>query len=111
MNAARTSIAIALMVLAAYVVVVNWGCLILSARNKRNGVDRHYSTVPLVAAILATLAFVAYPFSPKGWIAMIPVCDPASWSTLVALPVVLWKEFTATRKDPPTMPPRGEGPR
>jgi len=59
--------------------------------NRRKGIDKHHSTVPLVSLILAGVAFTAYPYTPKMWIGIIPLVDIANWSML-RLPVVLIKE-------------------
>ena len=74
MNEFRVTVAVILMLLAAYIVVMNWVCVIISMRNKWQGIDKHHSTVPVVSLILAILANLLYPIhrlyrgkSIRGW--------------------------------------------
>jgi hypothetical protein len=83
----RASGALILMLLAAYVAIVNWGCVIVSERNRRKGIDGHHSTVPAVSLILAGgLAYPLYPFAPKWWIGIIPALDIGTWMLIIGLP-------------------------
>ena len=74
-----------LIIAAAFVVVMNWGSLIVNERNKRNGIEKHSSASPFVPLILSAVAYLAYPMHPKGWVALIPALDLATWATLVLL--------------------------
>lgn len=67
---------------AIYVTVLNWACAITSLRNKRRGIDKHYSMVPIVSLILAAFGLIFYPFQKKLWIVAIPLADPSLWSFL-----------------------------
>lgn len=89
MTVLRAGASIILMLLAAYIVVMNWGCVVVSERNKRRGIDRHHSTVPLISLILAGLAFPLFPFTPRVWIAIIPAVDIGNWMLLIGLPVAI----------------------
>jgi len=80
---------------AAYVVVMNWACVIASSRNRRKDIDRHHSTVPLVSLILAALAVTAWPLQGKLWLLVLPALDIANWMIL-AMPFQLLRE---RRKD------------
>ena len=91
MMIARCIIASVILLFAAYVVVMNWGCVIASSRNKRRGIMRHHSTVPIFSFVLAALAYAVYPGPNKGWIILIPLLDIANW-TLLLLPVVWMRE-------------------
>src|SRR5262249_12358656 len=92
MTVARSLFSILIILFTAYVVVMNWGCLIASWRNKRRGIDRHHSTVPLVSVLFSYLAFLIYPYALRNWIGVIPLLDIGNW-TLLLLPVVLIREF------------------
>ncbi len=82
--------AIFLMLLAAYISVMNWWCFIVSELNMRRGIDKHHSTVPLVSLILTgILAYKLYAFTPKGWIWIIPALDIGNWMLLIGLPWVI----------------------
>ncbi len=81
-------LAIGLMIMAAYVVVLNWGCVIVSIRNQRQGIDKHHSTIPLVSVMLGVFSFLAWPGTPKEWILIIPLVDIGNW-VLLCLPIVL----------------------
>ncbi len=82
----RASASIVLLLLAAYIVVMNWSCVIANGWNKRKGIDKHHSTGPLISLILAGFAFLLYPFTPKGWIGIIPAVDIGNWILLIGLP-------------------------
>ncbi|MFH1706508.1 MAG: hypothetical protein ABIF71_01120 [Planctomycetota bacterium] len=92
MTILRPILAIGIMLAATYIMIMNWGCVIVSERNKRKGIDKYHSTVPLVTLILACLAYQAYPYKPALWIGIIPAFDIGNWY-LLWMPVVLWKEF------------------
>lgn len=91
MSSARFSIVILLLLLAAFVVVMNWRCALVSLRNKRRGIDRHHSMVPLVSIVLAALAYLIYPRPDMMWLFAIPLLDIANWN-LLWLPVVLFRQ-------------------
>jgi hypothetical protein len=96
MTITRFILSFAILAVAAFVVVMNWGCVIVSMRNKRRGIDRHHSTVPIVSLLLAALASLIYPRAEKIWMISVPLLDIANWS-LLWLPVVLIRE---ARKKP-----------
>lgn len=91
MTSVRFSIASALLLLAAYIVVMNWGCVLVSLRNKRRGIARHHSTSPLISLVLTALAYWLYPRPDKLWLLALPLLDLANWY-LLWLPVVLIRE-------------------
>ena len=110
MTTIRISLTIAILLFAAYIVVMNWGCVIVSTRNKRRGIDRHHSTVPVISFVLVALAFGMYPRPDKMWMLAIPLLDIANWSLLL-FPVVLIREArkkkiteSGRRKDCPPGP-------
>ena len=88
METARLILAISLLLAAAFVVVLNWGCVAASSRNKGRGIDRHYSTVPLVSVILTVVAWLIIPWDGRPWLFAIPALDIANWM-LLWLPVWL----------------------
>ncbi|NTV13348.1 MAG: hypothetical protein HGA96_05380 [Desulfobulbaceae bacterium] len=97
MTNARFILAFVLLLLAAYIVVMNWGCVLVSLRNKRRGIARHHSTVPLLSLVLAALAYLVYPRPDKMWLLFLPLCDIANWSLLL-LPMVLMREVRAQKR-------------
>ena len=88
METARLILAIVQLFAAAFVVVMNWGCVIVSWRNKRRGIARHYSTVPLVSVVLTVVAWAIIPWDGRHWLFAIPALDIANWM-LLWLPVWL----------------------
>jgi hypothetical protein len=84
-------IAIAILLFAAYIFVMNWGCVIVSMRNKQRGIDRHHSAVPVMSFILTALAWFIYPLPDRLWMVFVPLLDIANWN-LLWLPVVLIRE-------------------
>lgn len=87
MESLRFVLAILLLLCAGYVVAMNWGCVIASSHNKRRGIDKHYSMVPIISLIFVSLAVVAYPYSPKWWMWLIAAGDISN------LLMVLWPFF------------------
>ena len=55
------------------------------------GIDKHFSTVPLVSFVLAIWASGIYPKSNKEWIIWIPLLDISNW-TLLFLPLVWMRD-------------------
>jgi hypothetical protein len=76
----------------AYIVAMNWGCVIANVRNKRRGDDRRHSTIPFVSLFPAALAMLAYPLPHKAWLLAVPLLDIGSWLLVLGLlwlPVVM----------------------
>jgi hypothetical protein len=86
MMTTRLIAAIILMLMALYISVMNWGCVIVSSLNKKRGISKHHSTVPLVSLILAGLAYPLYPYEPKGWVVILPLIDIGNWIFVIGLP-------------------------
>lgn len=84
MTVVRLVLAIALLLCATYVAVMNWGCALASIRNKRRGIDRHHSTVPLVSIILTILAAAIYPRAGALWMIVVPLFDIGTWQLVAA---------------------------
>jgi hypothetical protein len=103
MNGLRITVAVILILLAAYITAVNWCCVIVSMRNKRRGIHKHHSTVPLISLILAALAYAVCSFSSKAWIGIIPAVDIGNWALVIGLPCAIAKG--AFRKKAPTQMP------
>jgi hypothetical protein len=87
----RTVIAVVLLALAGYIALMNWGCVLVSLRNQKKGIDKHHSQVLIFQNILPVAAFFIYPHSPKWWIWLIPCLDLSNW-TLLAWPFLLMRE-------------------
>jgi hypothetical protein len=82
-----------LLLAAGYPVVMNWGAIILNARNRRRGIDKHYSPGPFLSAALASVAYVAYPFGSKEWILILPAIDIGNWVAVVGLVTMVRRVF------------------
>jgi hypothetical protein len=98
MITARLIIAIVILVFALLIVVMNWGCVIVNMRNKKRGIDRHHSAVPIVSLVLAALAYLIYPRPDNTWMFAIPLLDIANWC-LLWLPVALIRQARTKEKD------------
>jgi hypothetical protein len=79
----RLILASVLLIIAAYTAAMNWGCVIVSSRNKKRGIDRHHSTVPLVSFLIAVLAGAFYPWAWRIVVA-IPLLDIGNWVLFLA---------------------------
>ena len=82
MTTARTILAIALLLLAAYIVVMNWACVISNTKNRRRGIDRHSSMVPLMSILLTLGAMMVFPHPKAEWMLIVPFLDLSTWSLL-----------------------------
>jgi hypothetical protein len=101
---ARTILASVVILCAAYIAVMNWGCVIQTWRNERKGIKRYHSTVPLGTFFLAVVALLLWPFEPRLWILIIPLADIGNLNLLISLlyfPIYLLRNRHADRKDPP----------
>ena len=97
MTSLRLILAIVILLLAAFIVVMNWGYVIASIRNRIRGIDRRYSTVPLVSILLVMLASLIHPQpdQEKRWMLIVPLVDIGNWSllgSLLWLPVALIRD-------------------
>lgn len=79
--------------LSACVVVLNWACVVASFRFHRKGIERHVSTVPLLAQIFA---LVAAAFSLRatsahipGWLFWLVALSDAALLQILYVPVFL----------------------
>jgi hypothetical protein len=99
MTIGRTIITALLMAFAAYIVVMNWGCMIVSLRNQRKGIDKHHSMVPIFSILVALVAVPIYPHSPKWWIGIVPLLDISNWNIL-RLPFILMAERKKENTEP-----------
>jgi len=86
----RLILALLFLIFAAYIVVMNWGCVLASRRNKKRGIDKSHSTVSIVSLFLAAIAYITYPLEHKLWFFLIPLLDIANWM-LVLLSLALIK--------------------
>ncbi len=92
----RPVFAIIVLLFAAYIAVMNWGCVIVSLRNKKRGIDRHHSTAPLLSLFIA---IVAAMISHWPWVFVVPLLDIANW-ILVWAPFGLMWEMCRRPKTP-----------
>ena len=81
------------MLTAAYVVALNWACAVLSVRNRRQGVDKHYSTVAVAPQLILLLGYLVgsrlAPDITVGWLFLaIAFLDISLWQ-IIYLPFFL----------------------
>jgi len=87
MNVIRCIVGTGCIGVAAYIVAFNWGCVIVSTRNRKRGINRHHSVVPLGSALFAAFALIAYSSPLRYWVLLVPILDIGNW-LLLWLPVV-----------------------
>jgi hypothetical protein len=92
--------ALLLLLMAGYPSVLNWGGFLLNIRNRRRGIDKYYSLGPFLSAVLAICAYSLYPFTPKGWILIIPVLDIGNWIVLIGLPLLAMRGLKGALRSP-----------
>jgi hypothetical protein len=99
---ARSIVSLAILLLAAHIALMNWGCVVVSMRNKRRGIDKYHSTVPLISFVLAVVAAIIFPRHDKAvWMSWVPVLDIAHLNlvlSLLFLPVWLIRELVSKGK-------------
>lgn len=71
------------------------GC-IAAVRRKRRGIDRGYSSVPLISLVFAFLAWLAARHTIGAWAFLPTIIDPGTWM-LVVLPWVFVKDFGTSK--------------
>jgi hypothetical protein len=82
---------IGFLLLAILVVLLNWIALLVSVRNKRRGIDRHVSPIPIAAQVFGVVgAIISYfnpaePIRPWAYI-LVALLDVPLWS-LAYLPI------------------------
>ena len=87
LDIAANGTAIVLTLFGVYIVVMNYWCAIASVRNKRKGLDRHYSMIPLVAQVVFGVAYTASSFAPAAilpgaLLLVLALSDLSLWSLL-----------------------------
>ena len=88
MTIVRFILSLAVLLFAAYIVAMNWGAVIVSARNRRRGIDRYHSTVPFFSFFLTIIALLIYPYPDKAvWMLAVPILDIGNWIVPLG---VLW---------------------
>ncbi|MDC0743721.1 hypothetical protein [Polyangium mundeleinium] len=85
-----------LCVLGGYVILMNAASVVVNTRNRRRGIDRFISMVPLVGPLLAC-AGLFLASAPLWGLAVPWVLDIATWSLLAALPTLV-REMRQHRK-------------
>jgi len=98
MTTARLIIAILILLLALFIVAMNWSSVISNMKNKRKGVAYRYSTVPIISFILAALSYIIYPRPDKGAALIIPLLDVANWR-LLWLSVAMIRQARTKKRD------------
>lgn len=85
MTSIRLIIAILLLLLAAFIAVMNWICVIVSLRNMWRGIDQRPSTIPLVSFVITIVAGWFYHWS---WMIAVPLLDVGNWTLLLPFLVI-----------------------
>jgi|SRR5580658_8220404 hypothetical protein len=106
MTIVRFILSFAVLLSAVYIAAMNWGCVIVSLRNKRRGIDQHHSTGPFISFCFALVAAILYPHPDKAaWMLAVPALDIGNWVVLWALvwlPMMLIRELRKKRKTEPS---------
>jgi hypothetical protein len=89
MNEIRIITASALILFGAVAALVNLRSVAVSMRNRKQGMNRHQSVVPLLSLITAVAAYFLYPIEHRIWVFIVPALDPGNWVLAVGLPVAI----------------------
>lgn len=92
-HALLSAMTVALLLLAALVLVLNWAAVAMWFRNKRRGFARHYSLVPFAAQVFGIAAAITSKLDPapqiSPWVGIVVAAlDVSVWS-LAYLPIYL----------------------
>jgi len=85
-------LAIPIVVLATFVALGNIHGCFRAAQNKKNGVDKGYSSVPFVSAVLCGCAYMLAKDVLGLWVFFPALIDPGTLMMLY-FPWVVWTEF------------------
>ena len=85
---------VALALAAAYVAAMNIGCAVANYRNKKRGVDKHHSMVPIAVQLLALASAAISSAVPKALLIGICLVDLSLWQ-LAYLPIFLLRRRLA----------------
>jgi hypothetical protein len=94
----------AVLLFAACIAAMNWCAVIVSLRNRRRGIDKHHSTVPLFSVILTVVALLLYPRPNKAWMLAVPLLDIGNWAPVIGLlwlPVIIIRDAKAKKSTEP----------
>jgi len=92
-------VSVVLALLGTYIVAMNWGCFIVTYHNQRRGIDRHHSTVPIIAQLLLAGACYLSSLIPHWVLWSIALCDISILFLLYFLIRILLQS-----EKPPTTP-------
>jgi hypothetical protein len=81
--------------LGALLIFLNYSALVTNHRNKRQGVDRHQSFIPLLGGILGATGF--YLATRSEWAPLIALLDPGCL-VLLLFPFVMLKQKFGARE-------------
>lgn len=81
--------------LGALLVFLNYSALVANHRNKRQGIDRHHSFIPLLGGISSATGF--YLVTSSGWAPLIALLDPGCL-VLLLFPLVMLKQQLGGRE-------------
>lgn len=84
---------IGLMFFGIYIVGLNYGCIIVSERNKRRGIDKHHSVSPFIGPISYLIGASLSPFKIGIHVLIVLVLDPGTWLIVLGLPYALLTEL------------------
>jgi hypothetical protein len=75
-----------LVVIGAYLIAINYRALVTNHRNRRSGIDRHHSFVPILGGLLGSIGAYLLVRNPLAFV--VAAVDPGVW-VLALLPVAL----------------------
>ncbi len=78
--------------------LLNWGCVWTGVRDRRLGIDKNHSTVPLVGPAFVMLGAYAAPMEIPWWLWLSWAVDPGTFMVVCALPCVAYDIYTSKRE-------------
>lgn len=83
----------------AHLVVLNYLVIWNNRQNRRKGIDRHQSFIPLLGGFLGGLGLYLLTGSKLAW--LVALLDPGV-AVLLLFPLALWKHRDTGQRGPPT---------
>lgn len=91
MVVARTVLAAFLLAIAGLVAASDLWAVLVSSRNRAQGIDKHVSMVPGLSLLLCAGAYWAWPGQGAASVWLVTALDLGTWSLVVGLPYLAWQ--------------------
>ncbi len=78
--------------------LLNWGCIWARVRDRRRGIDKNHSLVPLVGPVFVMMGANVAPMEIPWWLWLSWAVDPGTYVLICVLPYVAYDIYTSKRE-------------